>query len=92
MAGEQIQSTPKILKNERAEVEKPQERRARMEYQDLRVKLFKLFQAEAKWSFRQLRDATNQPDAWLKEVLLEIADIHKGGPDKGLYELKEYLK
>ncbi len=41
------------------------------------------------WNFNQLIQRTNQPAAWLKEVLLEIAAQSKRGPNKDLWELKK---
>ena len=41
------------------------------------------------WNLNQLIQQTNQPAAWLKEVLLEIAAQSKRGPNKDLWELKK---
>lgn len=40
------------------------------------------------WKFAELQKATDQPTAWLKEVLLSVALINKRGPYIGTWELK----
>lgn len=46
------------------------ERRARMEKDQLMDMLFKLFERQTLWNFKQLLAETNQPAVWLKEVLM----------------------
>ena len=90
--GEEIISAPKILKNAESVKEQTQERRGRDDKTVVRAQLFGLFAEQEKWLFRELVKVTKQPDAWLKEILSEIADVAKRGPEKGLWELKPYLK
>ena len=39
-----------------------------------------------------LQKETNQPSTWLKEVLNDVAQQIKRGPNKDLWQLKEHLK
>ena len=54
--------------------------------------LFALYREKPRWSAKDLRSRTEQPEAYLKEVLGEIADIHRSGEYNGLYELKANFK
>jgi len=63
-------------------------RRTRMEKSDLENLLFRLFERQPSWSFNQLQNETNQPTAFLKEVLNEIALLNRKGPNQYLWELK----
>ena len=50
--------------------------------------LFRHFQERERWSIKVLRDRTQQPEAYLKEVLSEIADLNRSGEFNGTCELK----
>ena len=65
---------------------------ARMPRNQLLDQLFALFRETARWSIRPLRERTQQPEAYLKEVLAEIAFLHKSGEYNGLWELKEVFR
>ena len=65
---------------------------ARMPRNQLLDQLFSLFRETPRWSIRPLRDKTQQPEVYLKEVLSEIAFLHKAGEYNGLWELKEIFK
>ncbi|KDR76159.1 hypothetical protein GALMADRAFT_247378 [Galerina marginata CBS 339.88] len=65
------------------------ERMARMPRNQLLDQLFALFRESPRWSIRPLRDKTQQPEVYLKEVLSEIAFLHKSGEYNGLWELRE---
>ena len=54
--------------------------------------LFALYRERPRWSAKELRARTEQPEAYLKEVLSEIADLHRSGEFNGLYELKPNFK
>ena len=54
--------------------------------------LFALYREKPRWSARDLRARTEQPESYLKEVLSEIADLHRSGEFNGLYELKPNFK
>ena len=49
--------------------------------------LFKAFQERERWSIKVLRERTQQPEAYLKEVLAEIAFLHRSGEFNGTWEL-----
>ncbi|KAI6098348.1 transcription initiation factor IIF, beta subunit-domain-containing protein, partial [Pisolithus croceorrhizus] len=65
------------------------ERMARMPRNQLLDMLFQLFQEQPRWSIKPLRERTQQPEAYLKEVLNEIATLHRSGEYNGLWELSE---
>ncbi|KAI0635727.1 transcription initiation factor IIF, beta subunit-domain-containing protein [Trametes polyzona] len=54
---------------------------------DLLDVLFRLFAERPRWTFRQLRERTQQPEAYLKDVLPEIASVHRSGAFHGTWEL-----
>ncbi|THH07324.1 hypothetical protein EW145_g3464 [Phellinidium pouzarii] len=68
------------------------ERFARMPRNQLLDMLFALYRERSHWSAKDLRSRTEQPEAYLKEVLGEIADLHRSGEFNGLYELKSNFK
>ena len=59
---------------------------------ELLDRLFSLFREQPRWSSKDLRAQTEQPEAYLKEVLNQIADLHRSGEFNGLYELKPNFK
>lgn len=54
--------------------------------------LLDLFQYYKYWGLRELKKKTNQPDAYLREVLNEIATLWKSGDLNGKWELKAEFK
>jgi transcription initiation factor TFIIF subunit beta len=68
------------------------ERMARMPRNQLLDNLFALFQEQPRWGIRILREKTQQPEAYLKETLSQIAFLHKSGEFNGLWELQENFK
>ncbi|KAI5119975.1 hypothetical protein M0805_004354 [Coniferiporia weirii] len=68
------------------------ERFARMPRNQLLDMLFALYRERPHWSAKDLRSRTEQPEAYLKEVLSEIADLHRSGEFNGMYELKSNFK
>lgn len=54
--------------------------------------LFGLFREREFWSVKTLRERTQQPEAYLKEVLSEIATMHRSGEHNGTWELKANFK
>ena len=54
--------------------------------------LFKAFQERERWSIKALRERTQQPEAYLKEVLSEIAFLHRSGEFNGNWELMANYK
>ncbi|EIW57170.1 uncharacterized protein TRAVEDRAFT_168775 [Trametes versicolor FP-101664 SS1] len=63
------------------------ERMARMPRDQLLDELFRAFQERERWSIKVLRERTQQPEAYLKEVLSEIAFLHRSGEFNGSWEL-----
>lgn len=68
------------------------ERMARIPKNQLLDALFNLFRERPRWPIRILRERTQQPEAYLKEVLSEIAFLHRSGEHSGLWELRESFK
>jgi len=68
------------------------ERMARMPKNQLLDLLFKLFGERGTWPIKLLRERTQQPEAFLKETLGEIAFLHRSGEHNGTWELKENFK
>ena len=67
----------------------PVERAARVSRDELLDQLFALFTPEQPfWSLKELRRRTNQPEAYLKEILADIADFHRHGPNTNTFSLK----
>ncbi|KAI0671342.1 transcription initiation factor IIF, beta subunit-domain-containing protein [Trametes maxima] len=68
------------------------ERMARMPRDQLLDELFRAFQERERWPIRVLRERTQQPEAYLKEVLSEIAFLHRSGEFNGSWELMANYK
>ena len=65
---------------------------ARMPRNQLLDLIFQLFRDPTRWAIKDLRVKTQQPTAFLKETLSEVAYLHKSGEHTGLYELKDIYK
>ncbi|KAH7429058.1 hypothetical protein KP509_09G028800 [Ceratopteris richardii] len=71
----------------------PETKRIRIERQELELLVFKLFEQQSHWTLKQLVGETQQPEAFLKEVMSELCIYNKRGPNQGKYELKpEFCK
>ncbi|KAF8626926.1 hypothetical protein AX17_006427 [Amanita inopinata Kibby_2008] len=68
------------------------ERMARMPRNQLLDQIFAHFRDPERWSIKALREKTQQPEAYLKEVLSEVAFLHRSGEYNGLWELKDNFK
>ncbi|MCO5551439.1 hypothetical protein L7F22_004942 [Adiantum nelumboides] len=66
----------------------PETKRIRIERGVLEDLVFKLFEQQPYWTLKQLVGETQQPEAFLKEVMSEICIYNKRGPNQGKYELK----
>ncbi|KAL1703208.1 transcription initiation factor IIF, beta subunit-domain-containing protein [Schizophyllum commune] len=64
------------------------ERMARMPRNELLDMLFNLFKEQPYWALKPLRERTQQPEAYLKEVLNDVATLHRSGEHNGSWELK----
>lgn len=73
----------------RATDKQPFERAARISRDELLDLLFTIFNPEQPyWSLKDLRKRTLQPEAYLKEILGDIADFHRHGPNTNTFSLK----
>lgn len=71
----------------------PEAKRIRIERGELEDMVFKLFEQQPFWAFKQLVVETQQPEAFLKEVTNDLCVYNKRGPNQGKYELKpEYIR
>ncbi|KAH9029330.1 transcription initiation factor IIF, beta subunit-domain-containing protein [Lactarius deliciosus] len=68
------------------------ERMARMPRNQLLDSLFSLFREREQWPIKLLREKTQQPEVYLKEVLSEIATLHRSGEFNGTWELMPSFK
>jgi len=51
--------------------------------------IFRLFEEQPSWSFKDLRTKTEQPAEYLKVVLQEVASLHRSGELNGQWTLLE---
>ena len=65
---------------------------ARMPRNQLLDALFSLFREREQWPIKLLREKTQQPEVYLKEVLSEIASLHRSGEFNGMWELMPSFK
>ncbi|KAJ7250571.1 transcription initiation factor IIF, beta subunit-domain-containing protein [Mycena rebaudengoi] len=68
------------------------ERMARIPRNQLLDLIFQLFRDQPRWGIKPLRERTQQPEVYLKEVLSEVAFLNKTGEFSSLWELKEMYK
>jgi len=74
-------------------VKVPEGKRIRRERGELEEIVFKLFERRPNWALKQLVEETDQPVAFLKEVLNDLCIYNKRGANQGTYELKlEYKR
>ena len=81
--------------SQRTKVKPPKgqyERMARMPRNQLLDALFALFREREQWPIKLLREKTQQPEVYLKEVLSEIATLHRSGEFNGTWELMPSFK
>ncbi|KAJ6504268.1 transcription initiation factor IIF, beta subunit [Mycena vitilis] len=68
------------------------ERMARIPRNQLLDLIFQLFRETPRWGIKPLRERTQQPEVYLKEVLSEVAFLNKTGEFSSLWELKDTFK
>ncbi|GAA97559.1 uncharacterized protein L969DRAFT_100540 [Mixia osmundae IAM 14324] len=51
-----------------------------------------LFSTHEYWSLRNIKERIAQPDAWLKEIMTDVAIMNASGPYAGLYSLAPAFK
>lgn len=55
--------------------------------------VFELFSAQPYWSAKEMRQASGCPEKEIRQVLSEIAEFHRSGEHKGMWQLrKEFQK
>lgn len=67
---------------------RPELKATRLPRNEVMDMLFRCFESYDYWTLKGLREATGQPEAWLKEILETMAVLNKKGP----YALKWSLK
>ncbi|KAI0035388.1 transcription initiation factor IIF, beta subunit-domain-containing protein [Vararia minispora EC-137] len=68
------------------------ERMARMARNQLLDLLFETFKERPYWPIKVLRERTQQPEAYLKDVLNSVATLHRSGEHNGMWELRPEYK
>ncbi|EJD52856.1 hypothetical protein AURDEDRAFT_111380 [Auricularia subglabra TFB-10046 SS5] len=88
-SGPPVSSTWQPSRSQKPQARKGEfERFARMPRNELYDALFERFKEKPDWSLKELRARTQQPEAYLKEVLAEVATLHRSGEKVGLWTLK----
>ncbi|KAI8462816.1 MAG: transcription initiation factor IIF, beta subunit-domain-containing protein [Monoraphidium minutum] len=67
-------------------------RRVRMERGELERALFGLFERQPQWAFPALQRETDQPSAWLRDVLGGVAQQAKKGAARDVWELQRQFQ
>lgn len=65
---------------------------ARIPRDKLLDELFLAYSQKDHWSIKALRERTQQPEAYLKETLSNIATLHRSGEHNGTWELMSNYK
>eukprot|EP00775_Hariotina_reticulata_P008782 gene8782-8960_t len=86
-----IWSQRRDAKQKSKPVAREDRRRVRMARDELEQELLRQFEKQPHWHFMALQKELDQPAAYLKEVLNELAMQVKRGPHKDLWELKKHL-
>ena len=84
-----VLTSPDLQKGKQKPPKGQYERMARIPRNQLLDQLFRIFQEREHWPIKALRERTQQPEAYLKEVLSEVASLHRMGEKVGLWSLKE---
>lgn len=68
-------------------------KKTRMPVEDLKTEIFNMFCSKSYLTAKEIGKRLQQPESYLKQVLSEICDYIRTGPQKGNYELKrQFLK
>ncbi|RYO75055.1 hypothetical protein DL762_010196 [Monosporascus cannonballus] len=76
----------------KAAKKKQEERAARLSQSELRDRIFQCYDRFNYWSMKAFKQTLNQPEAWLRENLEELAVLHKTGRFANHWELKPEYK
>jgi TFIIF, beta subunit HTH domain len=90
--GSVVQLTHSLQQEQKRREAAKENRASRLPKNVLIDNLLELFQYYKYWGLRELKQKTNQPDAYLREVLNEIATMWKSGDLNGKWELKPEFK
>ncbi|GAP86307.1 putative transcription initiation factor iif [Rosellinia necatrix] len=83
-----VRTAPEQKKNKKQKEEKA----ARLPQSELRDRIFQCYDKYAYWSLKAFKQTLNQPEAWLRENLEEVAVLHKSGRFANYWELKTEYK
>ncbi|KAI3332261.1 hypothetical protein HD806DRAFT_479912, partial [Xylariaceae sp. AK1471] len=83
-----VRTAPEQKKNKKQKEEKA----ARLPQSELRDRIFQCYDKYAYWSLKAFKQTLNQPEAWLRENLEELAVLHKSGRFANYWELKPEYK
>lgn len=67
-------------------------RRERLPREELIELLITLFRQHTYWNMKGLKDQTEQPETYLREVLTSVANLNKRGPYAGMWSIRPELK
>ncbi|KAI1819987.1 transcription initiation factor IIF, beta subunit-domain-containing protein [Xylaria intraflava] len=84
-----VRTAPENIKKNKKQKE---EKSARMPQSELRDRIFECYDRYAYWSLKAFKQTLNQPEAWLRENLEELAMLHKTGRFANYWELKPEYK
>lgn len=83
-----VRTAPEQKKNKKQREEKA----ARLPQSELRDQIFRCYDEYSYWSLKAFKQALNQPEAWLRENLEDLAMLHKSGRFANYWELKPEYK
>ncbi|KAI2623661.1 hypothetical protein GGS21DRAFT_547098 [Xylaria nigripes] len=84
-----VRTAPEQSKKNKKQKE---EKSARLPQSELRDRIFECYDRYSYWSLKAFKQALNQPEAWLRENLEELAVLHKAGRFANYWELKPEYK
>ncbi|KAI0508586.1 transcription initiation factor IIF, beta subunit-domain-containing protein [Xylaria bambusicola] len=84
-----VRTAPEQQKKNKKQKE---EKAARLPQSELRDRIFRCYEQYAYWSLKAFKQTLNQPEAWLRENLEEVAVLHKSGRFANYWELKPEYK
>ncbi|KAI1434705.1 transcription initiation factor IIF, beta subunit-domain-containing protein [Xylaria sp. CBS 124048] len=84
-----VRTAPEQVKKNKKQKE---EKSARLPQSELRDRIFECYDRYAYWSLKAFKQTLNQPEAWLRENLEELAVLHKAGRFANYWELKPEYK
>ncbi|KAI0187310.1 putative transcription initiation factor IIF subunit beta [Xylaria flabelliformis] len=92
VAHEKFSNLVRTAPAQKSNKKQKEEKAARLPQSELRDRIFQLYDKYAYWSLKAFKQALNQPEAWLRENLEELAVLHKSGRFANYWELKPEYK